>query len=152
VAILEDNFQRIAELTRDLSPEELRTPPSPGEWTAVDVLAHLRSCADVWGDCMAVIISQDRPTIRAMDPRTWTEKTDYRELEFQPSFQAFTAQRTALLALLRPLGPEDWKREADIRGAGKPLVRSVHFYARWLATHERTHVKQIQRLAAAVKG
>jgi len=29
------------------------------------------------------------------------------------------------------------------------LVRSVHFYAQWLARHERTHVKQIERIVNA---
>jgi len=36
-------------------------------------------------------------------------------------------------------------------GAGKPLERNVLFYAQWVAEHERPHLKQIQRTAAAVR-
>jgi uncharacterized damage-inducible protein DinB len=137
---------RIAALTAGLVPAQLHAPGSHGEWSANDVLAHMRSCADVWGNCIAMIIAEDMPTIRAINPRTWIKSTDYFEQEFQPSLQAFAAQRTDLLAVLEPLGPEDWSRAATVTGAGKPLVRTVLSYAQWLARHERPHVKQIERI------
>ena len=40
---------RLADLTDDLPPAQLLAPPEPGEWSARDVLAHLRACADMWG-------------------------------------------------------------------------------------------------------
>ena len=142
---------RIAALTAGLQPAQLRTAPNPEEWSANEVLAHLRSCADVWGSCIATILSEDRPTIRAVNPRTWIEKTDYLEQEFSSSLHAFTAQRSALLAVLEPLAPEDWTRTATVTGAGKALERSVQFYAQWLATHERPHIKQIDRIVNAIR-
>ncbi len=143
--------QRIAALTADLLPTQLRAAPAPDAWSANDVLAHLRACADMWGNCIARMLSEDRPTLRAVDPRTWIEETDYRKQEFQPSFHAFATQRTALLAVLAPLPPAGWSRAATVTGAGKPLERTVLFYARWLARHERTHVKQIERTAKALR-
>ncbi len=138
---------RIAALTAGLTPDQLCAAPSPDEWSANDVLAHLRACADMWGDCIATIIAEDRPTIRAINPRTWIRETDYLELEFQASLRAFTTQRTKLLQGLHPLKPKDWSRMATVTGAGKVLERSVLFYAQWLATHERPHIKQIGRIA-----
>lgn len=35
---------RLVALTGDLTPDQLHTPPGPDEWSANDVLAHLRSC------------------------------------------------------------------------------------------------------------
>ena len=116
------------------------------------MLAHLRSCADVWGGCIERILNQDTPTLRAVDPRTWIKKTGYPEQAFQPSLQAFTEQRADLLAVLEPLPPESWARAATVTGAGKPLVRTVHFYAQWMAIHERPHLKQIERIVKAVSG
>jgi len=118
---------------------------------ANDVLAHLRSCADVWGGCIELIIAQDMPTIRAVNPRTWIDDTDYFEQAFQPSLDAFVAQRTYLLAVLEPLAPEVWSRAAKVTGAGKPLVRTVHSCAEWLALHERPHVKQIERIVNTMR-
>jgi uncharacterized damage-inducible protein DinB len=137
---------RLADLAEGLRPAELRTPPEPAEWSARDVLAHLRACADMWGKCIAEILCEDRPTIKAVNPTNWIKRTNYREQEFRPSLEAFTAQRAELLAMLKPLPPEAWSRMATVTGAGKPRERTVHTYAQWLANHERSHLKQIERI------
>jgi hypothetical protein len=143
---LEEQLEAIAALTAALPPARLHNPPSRGEWSANDVLAHLRSCADMWGRYMAMIIAEDHPTIRAMNPTTWIKSTNYQELEFAPSFHAFARQRAELLAFLRPLPEAAWSRSATVTGAGRPRERTVMDYARWLANHEQTHVKQIARI------
>jgi hypothetical protein len=137
---------RLAALTAGLTPAQLHTSPSEGEWSANDVLAHMRSCTDMWGNCIDRIIAEDQPTIRAVNPTTWIKSTDYPELDFQPSLHAFTTQRAKLLAVLEPLPPEGWSRAATVTGAGKPIVRTVFSFARRLALHERPHVKQIERI------
>ncbi|HEU4327701.1 MAG TPA: DinB family protein [Roseiflexaceae bacterium] len=147
LAMLAAGPPRIAELTAGLTAAQLLAAPAPGEWSANEVLAHLRSCADVWGDCIATILREDYPTIRAVNPRTWVKSTDYHEQAFQPSLEAFAAQRTALLALLEPLPPDAWSRAARVTVAGRPLERTVHSYAQWMATHERPHLKQFQQIA-----
>lgn len=141
---------RIAALTADLKPAQLHTPPNHGEWSANDVLAHLRSCADVWGNYIAVIIAEDMPSIRAVSPRTWIKKTDYPEQEFQRSLQAFTDQRAGQLAVLESLAPEGWARSATVTAVGKPIARTVHTYAERLAVHERSHVSQLEHIANAM--
>ena len=146
VAMLAAGPQRLAELTVGRPTTQVHTAPALGEWSANDVLAHLRACADVWGEAIATILTQERPTIRAINPRTWMERTDYREQEFQASLRAFTEQRVALVATLQALAPEAWAREAKVTGAGRPLVRTVHGYAHGLAIHERPHLKQIARI------
>jgi hypothetical protein len=142
---------RIAALTANLSPAQLQAAPAPDQWSAVEVLAHLRACADMWGGCIAAMLAHEHPTLRATNPRNWINKTDYHEQAFQPALLAFTTQRTALLAILEPLAPADWTRSATVTGAGKPLERTVRFYAEWLATHERPHVKQIERIVNTIR-
>ena len=142
--------RRIAAPTADLAPAQLRTAPSLGEWSANDVLAHLRACADVWGSCIGAMIAEDRPTLRAVNPLTWIKRTDYLDLEFRPSLRSFATQRADLLALLEPLSPEGWSRAATVTGAGSVLERTVLFYARWMAGHERPHVKQVERIVTSM--
>ena len=137
---------RIAALTAGLAPAQLHTTPNHDGWSANDVLAHLRACADVWGNCIVAMIAGDMPTLRAVNPLTWIKKTNYLELEFRPSLRAFATQRADLLAVLSPLPIDAWERSATVTGAGKVLERTVLFYARWLAGHERPHVKQIERI------
>lgn len=141
--------QQIADSMAVLTAAQLRAAPQPGAWSATELLAHLRSCADVWGDCMATILTQDHPTLRAVNPTTWVNQTDYPTQQFEPSLQAFTTQRAELLALLQPLTPAQWARTATVTGAGRPLERTLFFYAHWLASHERTHFKQFNRIIVA---
>ncbi len=137
---------RIAALTASLAPAQLCAAPVPDEWSVNEVLAHLRACADMWGGCIAEIIAHDHPTLRAINPRAWINQTGYREQDFRLSLDAFTVQRANLLSSLEPLAPDGWDRAATVTGAGKALERTVRFYAEWLAVHERSHVKQIERL------
>lgn len=141
---------RLAALTAGSSPAQSRTTPGPGEWSANEVLAHLRACADVWGGCIEQMIVEDNPTLRAVNPRTWIKQTNYLDLDFQPSLGAFATQRADLLAVLESLPPEGWSRAATVTGAGKVLRRTVLFYAEWLALHERPHVKQVERIVNAL--
>jgi DinB superfamily len=104
---LAETPRRIAALTAGLAPALLHVSPGPDEWCANDVLAHLRACGDVWGDHIAAILAEDRPTRQGVNPRTWIEKTNYLELRFRPSFRAYAAQRTQLMAVLEPLPREE---------------------------------------------
>jgi uncharacterized damage-inducible protein DinB len=141
----------LATLTEGLPPAQLVASPGAGEWSARDVLAHLRACADMWGKYIVQILNKDQPEIKAVNPTTWIKKTDYLEQQFQPSLQAFTTQRAELLAVLKPLPHDAWSRMAVVRGAGKPRERTVYTYAQWLANHELSHLKQIKRLVKAMR-
>ncbi len=143
---------RLAALTAGLAPAQLQTRPGPAEWSLNDILAHLRSCADMWGGYMQTILAEDRPTFRAVNPTTWIKQTDYPELEFRPSLRAYTRQRAKLLAVLQPLPAKAWSRSATVTGAGKPLERTVLSYAQRLARHERTHLKQFERIVNTLHG
>jgi hypothetical protein len=143
---------RLAALTASLAPAQLKTSPNLDEWSANEVLAHVRACADVWGGAIAAIIAQDRPTLRAVNPRTWIKRTDYLEQEFHSSLEAFTAQRSTLLAVLEPLPAEGWSRAATVLGGGRPLELTVLSYAQRLARHERPHIKQIERIVTPLHG
>ena len=151
LTLLAQTPPRIAALAADLTPAQLRSAPAHDEWSANEVLAHLRACADVWGDCIMAMIAEDTPTLRAVNPRTWIKKTDYLKLDFQPSLRAFATQRADLLAVLRPLPRDGWSRAATVTGAGKPLERTVLLYAQRLAGHERPHVKQIEHIVSSLR-
>ena len=149
LALLGEGPARIAAAMAGRPAEWLRSPPGAGQWSANDVLAHLRACADVWGGAMATMLAEDRPALRAISPRAYIRRTDYPQQAFDPSFQAFARQRADLLAMLERLTPEQWQRGALVRPAGRVRQPTVLSYAQRLALHEREHLEQIERLAAA---
>ena len=143
---LAEQPKAIAALTAGLGKGRLHRPARRGEWSLNDELAHLRSCSDTWGKYIAVILAEDHPTFRAMNPTTWIKNTNYPDLEFGSSFRDFRRQRARLLILLRPLPKASWSRTATVTGAGRPRDVTLGEYARRLANHERSHLKHIERV------
>jgi hypothetical protein len=150
LSVLRETPKRLATLTGVATPAQLRAVPQPDEWSVTEVLAHLRSCADMWGKAIEMIAADDHPTLKAVNPTTWIKSTDYRELEFRPSLKAFTRQRSRLLTLLEALSPDGWSRSATVVGGGRPIELTVHNYANRLARHERTHWRQVEKTVNAV--
>ena len=149
---LEAGPPRIASLTVGLSEAQLHAPPSEGEWSVSDVLAHLRSCNDVWGGYIQRMVAEDRPTLRIISPRNYIRRTDYPALDFAPSLEAFTKARAELMTLLRSLPPEAWQRDCIATGAGRPNNRTVHSEGDALARHERPHIRQIEAAVRVLRG
>lgn len=145
LAILKETPLRLAKLTLSLALVQLHIPPSTGEWSVNEVLAHLRACDDVWGGYyIMTILAEDKPTITARNPRTWIKNTNYLEQDFQTSLRAFTKQRKKFLVVLESLSPKEWARTNTLIGAGKPLQQTLLSHADGLARHERAHLKQIE--------
>ena len=148
--ILKETPPRLAKLTAGLESAQLQNALSAAEWSVHDVFAHLRACADVWGDYyIMTILAEDHPIIKARNPRTWIKDTDYLEQEFQSSLRAFTKQRKKLLTVLEPLPAKGWARTNTLIGAGRPLQQTLLSHADGMARHERAHLKQIEHIIKA---
>src|SRR4051812_30308200 len=89
IKLLKATPPHIASAVGGLSDEQLSWKPSADSWSVAEVLAHLRACADVWGESMIKILKQDNPTFQYVSPRTWIRKTNYLNLDFEASFTEF---------------------------------------------------------------
>ena len=150
IEALADSPARLSAITAGLQSAQLRRSPAENEWSATELLAHLRSCCDVWGDCITSMLETDYPTIKAVNPRSWVKKTNYADLEFRTSLDAFAAQRADLVGLLNSLTESQWTRAATVTGAGSPLQRTVFDYALRLKRHERAHLPQMAAIVASL--
>jgi hypothetical protein len=148
---LPETPRSIAASTAGVAPAELRKSSVSGEWSANEMLAHIRACADVWGNNIVRIIREDKPAWVAVNPRSWIEQTDYAQLPFAPSLRAFTKQRADLMAVLEPLPRNSWSRVALVSGGAPTRECTVLYYAERLARHERAHVKQIGRMVQTLQ-
>lgn len=144
--ILTRTPQIIVSLSAAIPGSQLYFKSVNKSWSANDVLAHLRACADVWGDCIAAILEQDHPTLQDIHPRTWIKETGYIGLDFHKSLQAFNRQRDALLKRLATLKNEDWLRTATIVKPPTSRQQTVFHYVRRMAKHEKEHWFQFENL------
>lgn len=140
--LLEGTPWRIATCTAGLKEAQLRRSSGKGEWSAVQILAHLRACDDVWSHSIYAMLVQDNPRLPLLHPRQWAKVMPYVHLDFGLSLQAFTLKRRELLHVLDDLPEEGWARTAVIGNR----THSVFSQARRMALHEVEHCEQIESL------
>lgn len=143
--MLEEHPRRITAAIARTPVSRLRGEPMLDVWTATDVLAHLRSCADTCDDVIPRILAADHPRLQLVGPRDRIGATNYREVAFGVSLRAFVRQRTSLVKMLRALAPATGTRSAVIVERGRARERSVRDYTDWLAQHEARHVEEFER-------
>jgi hypothetical protein len=146
VKLLEETPYAIARAIKDIDAARLQVRPDQKTWSVNDILAHLRLCADVWGDSIEAMLTENTPTLPDLHPRKWIKETNYPELPFHESFQAFVKQRERLLITLKNLSFEDWSRAALIGGRKHTVFTQV----RRMAKHEQEHCEQIESLLSMI--
>ena len=139
---LAETPRHLESLTRGLDDPRLQRRPGPDAWSANEILAHLRACADVWGGSIATMIERDHPTLRYVSPRTYIRKTSYTTLPFQQSLQAFSAQRADLVRTLTALA--DWSRGATFTGTTRGREATILSYVRRILAHEQEHREHLE--------
>ena len=136
----------IVSLSEGFTGSQLNFRPDRKAWSANDVLAHVRACADVWGDCISAILEYDDPTLQDIHPRKWMKNSGYPGLDFHKSLGAFKRQREGLLERLATLKDEDWLRAATIVKPPKSRRQTVFHYVRRMAKHEQEHWLQFEAI------
>lgn len=145
LAALAGTPKEIGRIARGHDDRQLHRSPAAEAWSARDIVAHLRACAEVWGRSIDRMIQEDHPTIRYVSPRGWIKKTDYLDQDFRVSFRAFSEARSALLDTLRTLDTAGWSRRATFTGTTLGRDATVLIYARRIADHEVHHLEQLRR-------
>lgn len=135
---------RIAAATKGVDETRLRTPPAPGEWSAVQVLAHLKSSADVWAYSIYAMLTLDSPQLADIHPRAWAKIQKYETLPFAELFLAFEVEHKNLVRILRRLSFEDWGRTSTF--IGKVNTFTIFSQTMRMAMHDLDHCQQIEAM------
>ncbi len=138
--------RRLHALSEGLSDEILASPPGSKDWSAVEVLAHMRSCSDLWSYSIFAMLAADSPTLALLDARRWVKTTKYATLGFRRLLLAFSLDREDLFAVVNGLPESAWARSADIGGR----KHTVFSQFRRMALHETEHLMQIEQLVSRI--
>jgi hypothetical protein len=139
---LDQTPKGLARLASRADASRLRFKPDARSWSAADVLAHLRACADVWTASIVFMLNRDEPILPDLHPGNWLKQTNYPALLFADSLTAFTKQRRNLLDVLLESTQADWERGAYIGGQRY----TVFGQARRMAKHEAGHLAHVEKL------
>lgn len=145
ITALSNMPRQIAGVARGCTDRRLHRKPEPGAWSARDIVAHLRACANVWGHSIERMLAEDRPTIRYVSPRGWIDRTDYLDQRFRDLLHAFTAERASLVTSLGARDGTGWSRGATFTGTTAGRRHTVLSYAERIADHEARHLDQLRR-------
>ena len=137
--------KEIARIARGCSVRQLHRKPEAEAWSAREIVAHLRACAEVWGRGIERMLAEDHPTIRYVSPRGWIKRTDYLQQSFHDSLADFSHRRVTLVKTLSGLDALGWSRGATFTATTLGREASVLSYARRIADHEVQHLSQLHR-------
>jgi uncharacterized damage-inducible protein DinB len=128
--------RRLAASSAGLDNVRLTQPPAPGEWSALEILNHLRACEEVWMHSVHAMLAHEKPRLQEIHPRKWIKTLNpYTTQSFADGLQVFTLRREAFLNILRGLSASDWARESSI----DRKTHTVYSHMRHMVQHESEH-------------
>ena len=144
------------------SEAELGRRPDATNWSATEIVCHLRDVEELFQIRFHTIVALDEPRIlvlgatpgdlapwriggsipHPLDPDRWAEERQYLRQDAAAALAALRRRRTGVLTLLGSLSPPDWQR------GGIHLSRGRLTLADWvagLAAHDDNHLAQLHR-------
>jgi hypothetical protein len=128
-----------------LAEEVLARRPAPAEWSVAEVLGHLWDSEIAYSFRARAILAQDQPRLIGYDQDAWATLA---RPPFAELLDAFSALRTANLALLRHTPEARWAR-VGLHAERGPL--SFRLLTESMAGHDRAHLRQLTQTIAAVQ-
>jgi hypothetical protein len=139
LGIISASPRQIALAVRGLDEAQLQFRAEAKSWSVNDILAHLRSCADLWTHSIYVMLAEHEPVFSDINERKWAKVTRYMQMPFHTSFQIYSLQRENLVYVLENLPFDSWERSALIY----ERRHTVFTQTRRMAKHETEHLGQI---------
>jgi FMN phosphatase YigB (HAD superfamily) len=122
--------------TRDI----LECCPGEREWSARDIICHLRDHEMADRDRLRQILREDNPFLSAnTDP--WENYGEYRSIPLEQALEEFVRVRADTVACLKEICGDAWQRPArDAIFGPTTFIEVVQF----LGEHDRTHLRQMR--------
>ena len=123
--------------------ENFLARPSAEEFSLVEHACHLRDLErEGYLVRMRRILNESIPVLDDFDGKSVAAARDYPSQDAQAAAQDFAAARRELLALIAPLTPEDFRREAKFGGERITLAGLVTL----IEAHDSGHREEIERI------
>ena len=146
---LEQRLARMARTSDDLAgalrgqPDAaLSRRPDAKNWSAKEVVCHLRDTEESFMMRFQMIAGAEEPKLFGVDPDRWAVERQYQRSDAGEALAAFRRRREESLAYVRGLKP------ADLQRAGIHATRgrfTVNDFVTLMAWHDDNHLDQLRR-------
>ena len=140
--------KKLDRLIKGVSASRLRKRPSPEKWSVGEILAHLVDAEIVTGWRIRQILGAPGSPIQAYDQDKWADNLRYDSADCGKKLDLFIKMREENIALLKSLGPKEWKRWGMHEERGKETIERM---VQMIAGHDINHVKQIEQIGKAFR-
>ena len=131
-----------------LDDAALARPEEPGRWSIRHVLRHLADSEIVWGWRLRMVLAHEAPALTGYDQDAWANRLGYADADPHESLEELKVLRRGTLRLLDRATPSDLERHGMHVERGK---ESVAHMIRLYAGHDLLHLRQIERIRAAIQ-
>jgi len=116
--------------------------PDGKNWSAKEVLCHMRDTEESFMTRFDVIMAMDDPKLAGVNPDRWAEERQYARNDASGALAAFRKRREETLAFLRGLKGDQWQRGGIHAVRGRMTIDDFLALIAW---HDDNHLDQLKR-------
>lgn len=108
-----------------MTPEQWTARPIPGQWSTLEVVAHVVGTEIYFADRVERTIALDRPLLIGVDERPYPSRLNFQSYDMDEQLALFDAMRKHLTRVLRLQPPKSWGRTAVHSEHGLVTLRQL---------------------------
>ena len=116
--------------------------PDAKNWSAKEVICHLRDTEESFMARFDVIMAMDDPKLIGVNPDRWAQERQYLRNDVMDALAAFRKRREETLAFFRGLKADHWKRGGIHATRGRMTLDDFLALIAW---HDDNHLDQLKR-------
>jgi len=142
MARMERTADDLAAAVKDVTDVKLSKRPDEKNWSAKEVVCHLRDTEESFMIRFQSVMAMDEPRFLPVEPDRWAIERQYARNDAQEALGAFKGRRDESLKFLHGLKPEQWQRGGIHATRGKMTVKD---FVELMAWHDDNHLDQLKR-------
>jgi uncharacterized damage-inducible protein DinB len=142
LARMERTVNDYAAVVKNVSDAQLTKRPDPKNWSAKEVVCHVRDIEESFMMRFLSIMAMEDPKFLPVEPDRWAVDRQYQRNDVQEALAAFRTRREETLRFLRGLKPEQWERGGIHATRGRMTLKD---FVELMAWHDDNHLDQLKR-------
>ena len=142
LARMERTVNDYAAAVKNVPDTQLTKRPDPKNWSAKEVVCHVRDIEESFMARFLSILAMDEPKFLPVEPDRWAVERQYQRNDVEEALAAFKARREETLRFLRGLKPEQWERGGVHATRGRMTLKD---FVELMAWHDDNHLDQLKR-------